>query len=102
MDICGAEVRRHPDNTYWQRELSVSHNNVGRVLQAQGRLQEALAEYQADKRIMQELTARDPDNAGWRRDLSVSHNNVGGVLQAQGRLQEALAEYEADSGSCRS
>ena len=59
-------------------------------------MQEALAEDEASKRIMQELTARDPDNAGWRRDLSVSHNCVGGVLQAQGRLQQALAEYEAD------
>jgi tetratricopeptide (TPR) repeat protein len=95
MNLCDAEVRRHPDNADWRHDLSVSHNCVGGVLQAQGRLAEALAEYEADKRIIQGLTARHPDNAGWRRDLSVSHNCVGGVLQTQGRLAEALADYEA-------
>ena len=95
QDIMQELIAHDPDNAGWRRDLSVAHNCVGGVLQAQGRLQEALAEYEAYKRIMQELTARDPDNAGWRRELSVSHNYVGGVLQAQGRLQEALAEYEA-------
>ncbi len=90
---------RDPDNAGWRRDLSVSHNNVGGVLEAQGKLPEALAEYQAYQRIMQELTARDPDNADWRRELSVSHNCVDGVLQAQGKLQEALADTKPASGS---
>ena len=85
---------RDRDNGDWRRELSISYSNVGGILEAQGKLQEALAEYEADKRIMQELTARDPDNAGWRRDLGVAQL-VGVVLQAQGRLPEALAEHEA-------
>ena len=75
---------------------------VGVVLQAQGRLPEALAEHEADKGIMQELTARDPDNADWRRELSVAHNRVGLVFRAQGELQKALAEYETYNASCRS
>jgi tetratricopeptide (TPR) repeat protein len=95
-DIASRLLRDDPDNTDWQRDLSVSHNKVGGVYQAQGRLAEALAEYQAGQGIMRKLVARDPDNTDWQRDLSVSHNRVGGMYQAQGRLAEALAEYEAD------
>jgi hypothetical protein len=63
LDICHGEVTRNPNDWAWQRELSVAHNRIGRILGAQGRLAEALAKYEADKRIMNELTARDPDNA---------------------------------------
>jgi len=66
------------------------------VLQAQGQLAKALAEYQAAKQIMQRLHERDPENTDWQSDLSVSHNNVGSVLQAQGQLAKALAEYQSD------
>ena len=75
--------------------LSVSHNSVGGVLEAQGQLSEALREYEAYKQLMLDLTQRDPSNADWQRELSVSHNSVGSVLEAQGQLSEALREYEA-------
>ena len=65
------------------------------MLQAQGQLGAALAEYRDYQRILQALAARDPDNNGWQRDLAVSHNNVGSVLQDQGQTQTALREYEA-------
>ncbi len=89
-------TERDPENTDWQRDLSVSHNYVGAVYEAQGRLAEALREYEASKAIRERLTERDPENTDWQRDLSVSHNYVGAVYQAQGRLAEALREYEAD------
>jgi tetratricopeptide (TPR) repeat protein len=85
---------RDPDNAQWRHALSISHNLVGSILQAQDRPAEALAEHEECKRIVQELTARDPDNAGWRRDLSVAHNCIGNALLAQGKVAEALAEYE--------
>jgi tetratricopeptide (TPR) repeat protein len=68
---------------------------LGDILEAQGKLGEGLAEYQACKDICLALTQIDPDNSGWRRDLSVAHNNIGGVLVAQGELGDALAEFEA-------
>jgi tetratricopeptide (TPR) repeat protein len=73
-----------------------AHDQLGDTLQAQGRLSEALREYEAGKQLRLDLTQRDPSNAGWQRELSVSHNCVGGVLAAQGRLSEALQEYLAD------
>jgi tetratricopeptide (TPR) repeat protein len=68
---------------------------LGDVLQAEGRREEALSEYQEDKRIALELTQRDPGNAGWLRDLSVSYNKVGSLLSnLPDRLQEALGEHQ--------
>jgi hypothetical protein len=60
---------RDPDNAGWRRDLSVSHNCVGRVLEAQGRLAEALAEYQVAETILVVLTSALPDQAEWAEDL---------------------------------
>jgi tetratricopeptide (TPR) repeat protein len=82
------------DNSY-QRELSVALNEVGIVLQAQGKLGEALASYRAGLVIAERLTASDPGNNGWLHDLLVSHDRVGEVLFNQGGLGEALTHYRA-------
>jgi len=95
MAIMQRLCERDPENSDWQRDLSVSHNKVGGVLQSQGNLTEALREYQAGMAIMQRLCERDPENSDWQRELSVSHNCVGSVLQSQGNLTEALREYQA-------
>jgi len=46
-------IRQHlaeqdPSNAGWWRDLSVSYNNLGDVLSAQGRLDEAAKAYQED------------------------------------------------------
>src|SRR6202521_4136459 len=74
------------DNAGWQRDLSVSQDNVGNVLRNQEDLTGALETCRASLAIRQGLTAQDPDNAGWQRDLSVSQDNVGNVLRDQGDL----------------
>jgi len=84
-----------PNNTGWQRNLSVSYNKVGDVLLAQGNLSEALASYRNSLAIAERLAKPDPSSADWQRDLSVSYNKVGDVLLAQSNLSEALASYRA-------
>ncbi|MFM1814283.1 MAG: hypothetical protein RLZ98_978 [Pseudomonadota bacterium] len=84
-----------PENLDWQRDLSVSHNEIGDVLRAQGNLPAALDAFKASLAIRQRLAAADPGNAGWQRDLSVSHNKIGDVLAAQGNLPAALDAYKA-------
>jgi tetratricopeptide (TPR) repeat protein len=71
-------------------DLSVSYEKVGGVLEAQGKLQEALDSYQQSLNIRRTLAEQDKSNAGWQRDLSVSLEKVGEVLVAQGKLDEAL------------
>ncbi len=89
-------ARQNPGNAQWQRDLSVSHDNIGDVQQAQGDLQAALGSYQAELGIAEKLARQDPGNAGWQRDLSVSHSKIGDVQQGQGDLKAALESYQAD------
>ena len=63
------------------------------MLEAQGKLSEALDDYSQSLKIRQFLAEQDPSNAGWQRDLSVGYEKVGGVLEAQGKLSEALDDY---------
>ena len=57
--------------------------NLGEVLVAQGKLQEALDAYQQDLAIAKRLAEQDQSNEGWQRDLGVSYEKVGDVLEAQ-------------------
>jgi tetratricopeptide (TPR) repeat protein len=66
--------------TYSMAEMrAITQSNVGTELQAQGKLDEAIALYRA-------ALARDPDDV-------VTRSNLGTALAAQGRLDEAIAEY---------
>ena len=82
-----------PDNTGWQRDLSVSLNKIGDVETARGDLAAALRSYRQSFEIFERLAAADPDNTGWQRDLSVSLNKIGDVETAQGDLAAALRSY---------
>ena len=82
-----------PGNAGWQRDLSVSYNDVGDVQVAQGDLTGALKSYRDGLAIAERLAQSDPGNAGWQRDLSVSYNKVGDVQVAQGDLAGALKSY---------
>jgi Flp pilus assembly protein TadD len=43
-------AEQDPSNAGWQRDLAVSHSQVGRVLEAQGKLAEALAAHSEELR----------------------------------------------------
>lgn len=71
--------------TMWENTLAVTaenflgHNNLGVALARQGRLAEAIAEYNEALRI--------------QPDFSEAHNNLGNALVREGRLVEAIAHY---------
>jgi tetratricopeptide (TPR) repeat protein len=75
------------------RDLSVTYNELGDVMQAQGRLKEALASYRASRALVDRLAA-NPDNAGRQRELAANHLRIGNVDAAQGALDAALASYQ--------
>ena len=58
-------AKADPGNAGWQRDLSVSHERIGEVQQAQGDLAAALTSYQASLAIAERLAKADPGNAGW-------------------------------------
>jgi tetratricopeptide (TPR) repeat protein len=59
-------------NAGWQRDLSVSHDKIGRLLEKDGRLAEAMPHYEADLAIAERLAALDRANAGWQKDAEIS------------------------------
>jgi tetratricopeptide (TPR) repeat protein len=88
-------IRADPENTEWQRDLSVSHIRIGDVLRGQGNLDGALERYRASLAIDQRLAQADPRNAIWQNDLAISQARIGDVLLAQGNLPSALAGFQA-------
>ncbi len=88
-------AQRDPNNSEWQRDLSVSHDRIGDVLRQGGDGSAALAAYRAGLAISEGLAKRDPNNSEWQRDLSVSHSKTGDVLRQGGDGPAALAAYRA-------
>jgi tetratricopeptide (TPR) repeat protein len=80
-----------PKNTGWRRDVTVSLDNVGDLLQAAGNRDSALAHYQESLAIRRELSAMDPKNTLWQRDLSIGFLKIGNVLLASGDYPAAAA-----------
>jgi tetratricopeptide (TPR) repeat protein len=57
-------------NSGWQRDLSVSYDNVGDVLVKQGKLAAGLDAYQQSLAIRKTLAEQNTSNPDWQRDLS--------------------------------
>jgi tetratricopeptide (TPR) repeat protein len=107
-DLNGAEVEfgtgrdfaeklaaQDPNNTGWQRDLTVSSIKIGDVQRARGKLDAALKAYEDGLDIREKLAAQDPSNTDWQRDLWVlmwrfAQMEGGGVSWA-----DVLARMEA-------
>ena len=70
--------------TSWQRELSVSYDNLGHVETAAGSLDAARTA----------SAAVDPGDSDWQRDLAASYDRLGHVETATGSLDAARKAYE--------
>jgi tetratricopeptide (TPR) repeat protein len=93
LDIDQRLAQTKPDNSDWQRDLSVSYARVGDVQSTQGDRASALKSYRDSLAIREKLAKQDPGNAGWQRDLSISYTKVGDVQSAQEDLPGALKSY---------
>jgi hypothetical protein len=69
-------------NAGWQREPSVSHDKVGDVLVAQGRLDAALEAYCTARVILQNLLLEIPGHPVWRADLERLESSIAGCEAA--------------------
>jgi len=85
----------NPGNPHLQRNLAASNERVGDVLDAEGKLDEALAIYRKSLAIWQVL-AEDRSNPESQRSLAISYEKIGGVLEWQGKHEEALTFYQQD------
>ena len=95
LEIRQVLAQRDLGNMQWQRDVSLTHDNIGDALQAKGDSFEALAAYRTSLEIAAALAQRDPGNTEWQRDLAVIHNQIGDVLLGQEDSRGALAAYRA-------
>ncbi|MCK6411661.1 MAG: hypothetical protein L6Q55_04460 [Azonexus sp.] len=108
LSVAQELVSKEPDNSEWQRDLSVSYDKVADILRRSDPAA-ALVNYQASLKIRQDLAQREPDNTEWQRDLSVSYNKVADILrrsdpaatlvnyQASLNIRQDLARREPDN-----
>jgi len=91
----------------------LAHNNLGVLLEGQGRHHAALAEYEAAQRLEPEFTesvfnvgvvlgrlgrtdeamARYQEALLLKPDYAVAHTNLASILQARGHFEEAIGHY---------
>jgi tetratricopeptide (TPR) repeat protein len=105
LAILGRLAAADPGNAVWRHDLSYSYGKISEVsgsyeklgdLQVkQGNLPGALASYQAEQAIFEDLAKSDPDNTDWQHDLAASYARVGELQVAQGNLPDALTSYQA-------
>lgn len=84
LEIAEELVAKDGRNAQWQRDLRMSLNNLGNLLQQRNEgedWKEAESYHRRALEIAEELVAKDGSNAQWRRDLFGSLNNVGNLLQ---------------------
>ncbi len=81
--------------TLWTHTLAVTsdndiaHNNLGQFLAERGRIDGAIAQYQAALRIR-----GDAQEARYNLSNALVHNNLGNAFVEKERLDEAIAQYE--------
>ena len=87
-------VALDPDNTEFQRDVSISYNRLGDIQLRLGHTDDALALYQNALDVRLKLVALAPDNTQFQRDVSVSYNKLGNIQLRLGNTDDALALYQ--------
>jgi tetratricopeptide (TPR) repeat protein len=86
-------TEQDPENTGWQRDLSVSYAKVGDVQVADGQFAEAAQSYQQSLSILESLIKREPENAQWQEDLVLTYDRIGETAQRQQQWDAAAKAF---------
>ncbi|WP_415839097.1 hypothetical protein [Pseudoalteromonas byunsanensis] len=95
MSIAEKLAERDPSSSEWQRDLSISLNNLGDIEKQKGDLSGAEQSYLAALKIRQTLAKSDPSNSQWQRDLSLSFERLGNIKLKRGDLVSAEQSFHA-------
>jgi tetratricopeptide (TPR) repeat protein len=82
----------HPNDSGWQRDVSIAYSKLGDLLKTQNRLEHAYAHYDASRAILEGHAAGL--SAENKRRLAISFIDMGDVDIARGFLNEALSNYD--------
>ncbi|HEY9401174.1 MAG TPA: serine/threonine-protein kinase [Pyrinomonadaceae bacterium] len=79
-----------PANPRTRRLLGLIYERLGTMLEAAGRVDEALETYRKSRAIREPFAADFPHDTDAVRDAAIAHEKIGDVMTAKGDLQEAL------------
>lgn len=82
-----------PSNDVTRRYLGIVNERIGRMLELDGRTNEALACYTQSFQIREAFAADHPTDANARRDLAIAHEKLGDMLLESGRPRPALERF---------
>ena len=85
-----------PEDTAVRFERATLDNDIGHVLEAEGRLEEAAVHYQNMLQVSRGLVAAKPAEKAWLVELGLAHNDLGKLALISGNLAGAIAEYRDD------
>jgi serine/threonine protein kinase/Flp pilus assembly protein TadD len=71
-------------------DLALAYSKMGTLSERIGNTAEALAKYQAARKLWQARLSAEPSNAGYALNLAICNNNVGLLLANLGRGNEAV------------
>lgn len=94
LEIAQRHADEVPDDHGRQRELEISHNDVGEMQRVRRDLQRALMHFKQALNIASRLSMLEPTHAEWQRDLSVSLHKIGDVRRELGHLGGAIQSYQ--------
>jgi tetratricopeptide (TPR) repeat protein len=66
----------------YRQELATTHNNLGVLLEATGRVAEAEKAHRQALQLYERLVAEHPQVPQYRQELAMTHNYLGVLLQS--------------------
>ena len=78
-----------------QSDLAASYNNIGLLLNATGKPDDALEALESSIKIWQKLVDANPTNTQFQSDLAAGQNNIGLLLRGHRKPAEALKAHES-------
>ena len=94
VQILEMRTKAEPNRADYQRDLSVSYNQLGDLVGSLGQGEQAQGYFEKSLAIGERLAAAEPNRADYQRDLSLSYNKLGDVLGSLGQGDEAQGYFE--------
>jgi tetratricopeptide (TPR) repeat protein len=101
MALRAKSAQLDPNDVIAQRDLSIAHDRIARMLRLDGKTMQAIDEYRAAESIRQQLLDKDPRSATAQRDLAATRLFIGQCYSNLKRYEDALPEYEQFAATMR-
>jgi tetratricopeptide (TPR) repeat protein len=83
-----------PGDVSEERDVAICQERIGYVLEAQGKMADALTYYEQELKGFENLLLRSSTDGSLRFGLSVAYESVGGVLREEGKPEPALPKLQ--------